>query len=376
METNSVNKRLRSLDVFRGLTVACMILVNNPGDWGHIYAPLEHSEWNGCTPTDLIFPFFLFIVGVSIVFSFKSKKSDLYNHSKLIRAVAKRAFILFSLGFFLSLFPLFDFSTVRIPGVLQRISIVYLICSILFINADNKTLFKILAAILIFYWLILSYIPVPGFGPANLGKETNLAAWLDRLIFTKSHIWSGSKTWDPEGILSTLPAIGTGLFGMLIGSIIQSKEKSDSEKVAWIFSYGFIAFILGLIFNVILPINKSLWTSSYVVYTGGLASMGLAICYWLIDVKGYSRFTTPFVIYGINAITVFFASGIIGRLMNIIHVTLNGNEVTLKGWLYNQFFTPYFSSPYNSSLAGAIVLILIWYFILWIMYKQNIVIKV
>lgn len=370
-----LKKRLLSLDVFRGITVAAMILVNNPGDWGHIYAPLEHAEWNGCTPTDLIFPFFLFIVGVSIVYALSGKKSDVNSHSKILGSIFKRATVLFGLGLFMSLFPFFDFSVVRIPGVLTRIAIVYLVTAILFIKFNEKTLFRIFIGLILIYWLMMTLVPVPGVGAPNLEPETNLGAWLDRTIFTEAHLWKSSKTWDPEGLLSTLPAIATGLFGVLIGLTLKSKKRTDENKVAWLFSYGIVAAIAGLIWDFVFPINKSLWTSSYVLYTGGLASMGLALCYWLIDVKGFTKFTKPFVIYGVNAITVFVASGLIARSMNLIHVNLNGKEITLKGWFYEQFFTPYLS-PYNASLAGAITFILIWLLILWLMYRKNIIIKV
>jgi len=369
------NKRLLSLDVFRGITVAAMILVNNPGDWGNIYAPLKHAEWNGCTPTDLIFPFFLFIVGVSIVFALDSTKSDINNHPKLIKSVLTRSLKLFSLGLILSLFPYFDFSTVRIPGVLQRIAVVYLVASLLFIKLKPKSIIQIFALILIGYWLIMSLVPVPGIGDANLGKDTNLGAWLDRALLTEAHLWKSAKTWDPEGLFSTIPAIATGLFGVLIGAILKSKQRTEENKVVWLFFFGFLGFLLGLIVDLFFPINKSLWTSSYVLYTGGLASMGLAFCYWLIDVRQITWFTKPFVIYGINAITVFFASGIIARSLSLIKTTLNGEEISLKGYLYEQFFTPYLS-PINASLAGAITFVLIWLLILWLMYRKNIIIKV
>lgn len=375
MQTVQKPKRLLSLDFFRGLTVAAMILVNNPGDWSHIYAPFEHSPWNGCTPTDLIFPFFLFIVGVSIVFASSTAKQDLSNHPQLIKAILKRSLTLFVLGLILSLFPFFDFSVVRIPGVLQRIAIVYLIAALLFVKVDSKGLFKIFILILIAYWLIMTFIPVPDFGAANLEKETNLGAWLDRLVFTEAHVWKSAKTWDPEGLLSTLPAIASGLFGVLIGMVLKSSRRTEEAKVAWLFTYGFIAFLLGLFWDTFFPINKSLWTSSYVLYTGGLASMSLGLCYWLIDIQGFTKFTKPFVVYGVNAITVFFASGIIARSMSLIKVTANGELVSLKQYLYQSFFTPYLS-PYNASLAGAITFVLIWYAVLYIMYKRNIIIKV
>lgn len=369
------SERLISLDVFRGITVAAMILVNNPGSWSYIYAPLEHATWNGCTPTDLIFPFFLFIVGVSITYALSSKKLDVSNHNQLILSAFKRAAILFGLGLFLSLFPSFDVSTVRILGVLQRIGIVFFICAVIFIKTNPKTQLRITIGILLSYWAMMTLIPVPDFGYANLEKETNLAAWLDRLILTESHIWKSAKTWDPEGILSTLPAIATGIFGMLIGQFLKREDKPDGDKIAWLFSFGISAVMVGLIWDLAFPINKSLWTSSFVAYTGGLATIGLALCYWIIDVQGYKKYTSPFLVYGVNAITVFFASGLIPRILNMIKLNLNGEEVGAKLWLYETFYTPYLS-PYNASLAGAITFILIWWFILWMMYKKNIIIKV
>ncbi|MBC7652835.1 MAG: DUF1624 domain-containing protein [Oligoflexus sp.] len=374
-QTSTANRRLLSLDFFRGLTVAAMILVNNPGDWSHIYAPLEHSDWNGCTPTDLIFPFFLFIVGVSVVYALDNKLADLKNHNALIFTISKRALLLLGLGLLMSLQPYFDFANFRIPGVLQRIAVVYFICALLFLKINPGILFKIFISILIAYWLMMVLIPVPGFGNANLGKETNLGAWLDRFLLTENHLWINSKTWDPEGVLSTLPSIASGLFGVLMGVILKSKQRTEENKVIWLFVYGFIAFLFGLMWDLFFPINKSLWTSSYVLYAGGLASMGLALCYWLIDVKGFTKFTKPFVIYGVNAITVYFASGIIARSMNILKTTLNGEEVNWKSYLYLQFYTPNFS-PDNASLAWAISFVFIWFLILWAMYKKGIVIKV
>jgi predicted acyltransferase len=373
--------RLLSLDVFRGLTVAAMILVNNPGSWAHIYAPLRHAEWHGCTPTDLIFPFFLFIVGVSISYALGSKKGHM-SHSKLIFTALKRALILFGLGLFLNLFPkvftdpMEAFQTVRIPGVLQRIAVVFFITAVIFIKTSPKTQLRILIGILLAYWAMMTLIPVPGVGFANLEKETNLGAWLDRTLLTEAHLWRSAKTWDPEGIFSTLPAIGTGIFGLLIGTWLKRKDKEESVKISWMFSIGILAVILGLIWDLCFPINKALWTSSFVLYAGGLASIGLALCYWLIDVQGFKKGTTPFVVYGINAITVFFLSGLIPRILTMIKVNMpDGTVLTSREWLYESFYSPYFS-PINASLAGAVTFIVIWLGILWWMYSRKIIIKV
>ncbi|MFC3561476.1 acyltransferase family protein [Pedobacter jamesrossensis] len=375
-------QRLLSLDFFRGLTVAAMILVNNPGSWGHIYAPLEHAEWNGCTPTDLVFPFFLWIVGVSIAFAMSSSKADPSTHKKTIIKAVKRGLTLYFLGFFLAIFgkllndPANALQTVRLLGVLQRIGIVFIISSIIFLKASQKTIFKTLIVILAVYWALMTFVPVPGVGYANMEKETNLAAWIDRGILTEAHIWASSKTWDPEGVLSTLPAVGTCLFGILVGIWMRRKDVDNPTKVAWLFTAGIAAVVLGLLWDFQFPINKALWTSSYVLYAGGLASVALAFCYWVIDVQGYKKFTTPFVVYGVNAITVFFLAGLMPRVLNLIQVTKpDGTKTGILVRFYETCYIPFFS-PINASLVWAITYVLGFYILLYFMYKKNIIIKV
>ncbi|UYZ63433.1 acyltransferase family protein [Hymenobacter weizhouensis] len=368
--------RLVSLDVFRGLTVMAMILVNNPGDWGHIYAPLRHARWHGCTPTDLIFPFFLFIVGVSITYALDGARRQPATHGRTLRRVLKRAAILFGLGLFSALFPTFDFSTVRIPGVLARIAVVFLVCGVVFLKTSRRQQLGLLAFLLVFYNVLMQLVPVPGFGPANLEAGTNLGAWLDRTVLGEAHLWKQSRTWDPEGLLSTLPAIGTGLLGLLAGQWLRRSDVDAATRVAWLFVWGGACVLLGLGWNSWFPINKSLWTSSYVLYTGGLALATLAGLYWLTDVQGHRGWIKASLVYGVNAITVFFLSGLIPRLLQLLKVPgANGQEVGLRTWLYDTFFVPYFS-PINASLAGAIVCVLIWLGILWWMYKKQIIIKV
>lgn len=376
------NQRLLSLDFFRGVTVAAMILVNNPGDWGHIYSPLEHASWNGCTPTDLVFPFFLFIVGVSIAYAMSGKKADPSSHGKTILKAFKRALILFALGLFLSLFPkiftdpVTAFQQVRIPGVLQRIAVVFFITAVLFFKTSEKNLFRIAVFILASYWAMMTFIPVPGVGFANLEKTTNLGAWLDRTLLTEAHLWKMAKTWDPEGILSSLPAIASGIFGVLAGVYLKRKDRDPATKVAWLFSAGVTSVILGLLWDLQFPINKSLWTSSYVLFSGGLAMIVLALCYWIIDIQRYTRFSKPFVAFGVNAITVFFLSGLMPRTLNMIKINQpDGHEIGALAWIYTYFFKPNFS-PINASLAYAIVFVLFWFVILWVMYKRKIIIKI
>jgi predicted acyltransferase len=369
------NKRLLSLDVFRGLTVAAMILVNNPGDWGHIYSPLEHSVWNGCTPTDLIFPFFIFIIGVSIVYSMETKKESGIQQSKLVWGVLRRALILLLLAEFMSGFPFFNLHTIRIPGVLARIAITFGISGLIYIYTKQKTRAWLFGALLILYYVLMNFVPVPGFGPANLEAKTNLGAWVDRSVFGEAHLWKESVTWDPEGLLGTMTAVATCLFGVLVGTWLKRKDKDDATKVKWMLLTGAVAIGAGLLWGLVFPINKALWSSSFVLYTGGWASIVLGSFYWLIDVKGYKKFTLPFVVYGVNAIIVFFFSGIMARSMNMYKVLLNGKTVSSKDYLYQRFFEPYLS-PYNASLAFALALVLFWFCILWLMYKRNIIVKV
>ena len=379
-QTNSMSTkppRLFSLDAFRGLTVAAMILVNNPGDWGHIYAPLEHAPWHGWTPTDLIFPFFLFIVGVSITFAMGSVRIG----GGVVTKILKRSVTLFLLGLFLNFFPKFDISTVRIMGVLQRIALVYFACSLIFLNTTPRQQLYLLATLLIGYCILLTAIPVPGVGSANLEPETNLAAWIDRILLTPAHVYKPAKVWDPEGLLSTLPAIGTGIIGLLAGRWLRS-DRSAPEKAAWLFTAGCLTLLAGLVWGYFFPINKALWTSSYVLLAGGLAMLGLAVCYWLIDGRSgaahdYRKLATPFVAFGVNAITVFFLSGLIPRMMNLVKITRpDGSETGLQSYLYRSFIAPFFTDPRNASLAGALTFVLIWFVILWWMYRKNVIIKV
>lgn len=368
--------RLVSLDVFRGLTVMAMILVNNPGDWGHIYPPLEHARWHGCTPTDLIFPFFLFIVGVSVVYALSGVKERGGPLGPTMLRVLRRAAVLFALGVFMALFPKFEFGTVRILGVLQRIGLVFGACGIIFLTTSRRIQLGLIALILIGYNLLL-LIPAPGQPVALLEPGHDLGAWLDRLLLTEAHLWKQSRTWDPEGLLGTLPAVATGLLGVWAGQWLRRPDVAPATKVAWLFVDGTLLIVLGLVWNSWLPINKSLWTSSYVLYTGGMAVAGLALLYWLCDVQGWRRWIQPTLWYGVNAITVFFLSGLIARSLGLLKVSgADGKQVSVKDWLYHAFFTPFFTDPRNASLAGAITCVLIWLVVLGLMYRRRIIIKV
>lgn len=421
-----MNKRFESIDVFRGLTVMLMTIVNNPGDWGNIYAPFEHAEWHGCTPTDLVFPFFLFIVGVSTVLSVPVG-ADKKNTSSM--KIWTRALRIFGLGFFLSFFsriqlhgieglPLFAFrmcfvamvtiiflgnfaekvkfysalgtvvlmlflaysgieafETARIPGVLQRIAVVYLIIALLYKSMSIKSLYFVFGGLLLVYWMLMTLVEVPGFGAPNLDKGTNLAAWLDNYLL-EGHLWSSSKTWDPEGILSTLPAICTGLFGIFIAQLLRGKEVSVSifKQLMYV---GIGAIILGQLWGLVFPINKALWTSSYVIYTGGLATVIIGVLYYLIEIKGSKSWTKPFHYFGVNPMVVFFFSGIIPRVLGMIKIPVGEGETqNLQSFLYNNLYADHINNQQTASLLGAFTYLLIWFLILAFFYRKNLIFKV
>jgi predicted acyltransferase len=368
-------KRLLSLDVLRGATIAAMILVNDPGDWAHIYPPLEHSKWNGCTPTDLIFPFFLFMVGVSIVYAMETKKQDVANHSRMILRAFRRMVTLIVISWLIQLFYHPSIAHLRIPGVLQRIAVVYFIVTVLYIKTSTKAMDWIFAIALIGYWLAMTLIPVPGVGYANLNPETNLGAWIDRSVWGVDHLWRESHTWDPEGLLGTIPALGTGLFGIRVATWLKRKDRDDSVKVSWMFVYGVSAVVLALIWDLFFPINKALWTSSFVLYTGGLATIALALCFWLIDVQGREKGTWIFVVFGMNAISAYILADIVPGLIDFWKVNFNGHELKGTQYLYQAFIAPHFA-PINASLVRAILFVILIWLLMYVFYKKKIIIKV
>lgn len=361
--------RLESLDAFRGLTIAGMILVNNPGSWSHVYPPLLHADWHGWTPTDLIFPFFLFIVGVSIPFSFGKRLARGDARAELFRHILRRSLILFGLGILMAGFPLFNLLDVRIMGVLQRIGLVYLFTASGYLVLGRKERGVALAALLLGYWALMTLVPVPGYGAGDLSPEGNLAAYLDRLILG-DHLWR--EMWDPEGLLSTLPAMGTTLLGIYAGEWIRAEERR--RRVVWgLLGAGSLALVLGWSWGLVFPINKGIWTSSYVLLTAGAASVLLGFMFWLMEVRGWRGWARPLVVYGMNAIAVFVASGLLARVLGIIRV--GGEGVSLKGWIYEHLFASWAGSL-NGSLAFALSYVLFWLVAMWLLYRRGIFIKV
>jgi predicted acyltransferase len=430
---DTVQNRLLSLDVFRGITIAGMTLVNNPGSWEHIYWPLDHAEWNGLTPTDWVFPFFLFIVGVAIAIALGKRVEEGVTRSAYTK-IFSRFVLIYALGLATSVVPFFNFSktdapeamkmaiwllfaasifflllrnylvgsllaaaavislaamqlggynivlyhyeTIRIPGVLQRIAVCYLVTSLIFLHTNWKQQLGIGIVLLIAYWIVMTTISVPGCEVTTMNDKTcNLAAYIDRMIITVPHIWSQGKVYDPEGILSTIPAIVTCLSGVLAGTWLKTK-RDDYQKVSGILFFGVVLFALGWICNSFFPINKALWTSSYVLATSGLALLMLGCCYWLIDIKGYKAWAKPFIIFGANALALFVFSAFFSRMLSALHVTgSDGQRISIGEWIYNNVFLALFQ-PINASLAFAICFILLWLFLMWLLYRKKIYIRV
>ncbi|HUP62285.1 MAG TPA: heparan-alpha-glucosaminide N-acetyltransferase domain-containing protein [Thermoanaerobaculia bacterium] len=342
-----MTQRLQSLDVFRGATVAAMLLVNNPGTWSAIYAPLRHAEWHGWTPTDLIFPFFLFIVGITTALAPKEPK-----------AILRRGALIVLFGLLLNAFPYFRLDTLRWSGVLQRIGIVYIVAALIARYVSRRVMAILVAVILLGYWAILAQGPLEP-------PDATVAARIDRAVLGPDHIWKSAKTWDPEGPLSTIPAVATALIGILVTPLVRARN------LARLLLAGAAMLAGGLLWHRAFPINKNLWTSSYVVFTAGFACVILAACIWIIDVRGWRGWTKPFVVYGMNPLIAFLGSGAMARLFGIIKV----DGVTLHAKIYRALFKPYFE-PHFASLLYALTFVGVWLAILWVLYRRNLILKV
>jgi predicted acyltransferase len=392
-------ERLLSLDVFRGLTIAGMLLVNDPGTWSAIFPPLEHAEWHGWTPTDLIFPFFLFIVGITTHLSLSARRARGDDDSAIVKQILRRGFIIYLLGFAMALFPFYQWGNiealpnatmwdrivwrldhVRILGVLARIGIVYIIAGLLTFKTTLRQQIYIIAGLLFGYWFAMTLIPVPGeneIGALLLHtKDRNLAAYLDRAILTTKHTWTGSVTYDPEGILSTFPAIATAMLGVLAGRWLVLREKPLLERITGLFAAGSLGMVAGLMWNWSFPINKNLWTSSYVIFTAGMACVAIATIMWIVDYANVKWWTKPFVVFGVNPIVAFVGSGVMARLIYTLwKVDYNGRSVSIQSAIYQSAFASWLP-PRLASLAFALSFVLLWYGILLVLYRRKIILKV
>jgi predicted acyltransferase len=402
------NQRIVSIDFLRGLTIALMIVVNNPGSWGmwdsenskwinHLFLPFSHAHWNGCTSTDLIFPFFIFIVGASIAFAMGTKKLDSSNHGGLIKKVVIRGVLIIVLGILKDAFPFFHLTDAeyemwgplqwRIPGVLQRIGLVFILGGILFIKSSTRTLWVSLISILLGYWALIN-VSIEGVFIADLNKPNlNIGAYWDEIILTKNHLWPVSRAegWDPESLLGTIPAVGTAIMGMLSGLFIKS-ERSVLDKVSGLFVVGGVATVVALGWNIVFPINKYLWTSSYVLYTGGIAAMLTAFCIWVMDYKGYTKISKPFIVYGSNALTAYILSELVSSFVH--HVAIDGKSIS--GHIADFILSWFTSTPFTeisvnhtdmiyakwASHIYAFLWMIPFYILLSWMYKKKIFIKV
>ncbi len=377
--------RLVSLDAFRGFTIASMVLVNNPGDWGHLYRPLEHAKWNGWTFTDWIFPFFLFICGVSMAFSLTRRAEAGEDRGRLLIQLAKRAALIFLIGFLLNYIPYFNLNTVRIPGVLQRIALCILLASPLAVYCNWRQQGAWIALLLSLYSVLMLLVPVPDLqgnvaaGVLEPGRD--FGAYIDRALLS-GHLWVQSKTWDPEGLVSTLPAICTLLFGLLTGHWLRTAF-SQAEKTIWMMLAGLACLWAGAVLDAwLMPINKSLWTVSYCIFMTGWALLMFAAFYWLIDGNGSAalreraqHWFLPFTIYGMNALFIFAFSGLVAKMMGYIKFAREGGNISLKGVLYEPIQALPLS-PVNASLLFAILFNLCMFAIAWWMWKKKWFVKV
>lgn len=391
-------ERLVSLDVFRGMTVAGMLLVNNPGTWSAIYPPLAHAPWHGWTPTDLIFPFFLFIVGITTELSLRARRARGDDEGAIVRQVLRRGALIFLFGLLLSGFPFFTWPPAlegasflervvhrvehwRIMGVLQRIGVAYLCGALLTLRTTLRQQLLIVMALLFGYWALMTLVPVPDTGVPGrfvLDKPDQLlSAWLDRTVLGVDHLWSGAKTWDPEGLLSTLPAIATMIGGTFAGRWIAEQQRPLTERLAALFAVGALAMMLGLMWHWVFPINKNIWTSSYVVFTAGIGAVSLATCMWLIDVMQWRRWTFPFVIYGVNPMLAFLGSGLMARLIASLWTweTTEGTRTSLQAFVFKTMYGSWLP-PREASFAYAVSFVALWFLILWGAWKRGWVLKV
>ena len=352
--------RLLSVDAFRGATIALMVLVNNAGDGSNSYGQLKHSQWNGWTITDVVFPTFLFIVGISI------QLAGLKPFAKVLR----RSVVLFALGLFVYLFPHFHFETMRIMGVLQRIAICYLVASFLYRWSERTSwITACIFVLLLSYWLLMSTVPVPSYGVGRLDVQGNLAHYVDRMVLGK-HNYASTKTWDPEGILSTLPAIATTLFGVIAGIILRSSH-SLWQRTAQLFLIGNFLLAAGLICDQWLPINKKIWTSSFSLFMAGFSFVLLAVFIYFVELENLQRWFKPFIIFGRNAIAIYMFSELLAESLSEIDIS----GQSLQQWLYMGLFAP-LTSPANASFLWALTFTFVMFLAAYGMYKRNWVIRV
>ena len=373
--TQHIN-RFMALDIFRGATMALMVIVNTPGTWAYVYSPLRHAQWHGCTLTDLVFPFFLFIIGVAMRFSFD--KYDICKYGPLFNKIIFRAITIFIIGLLLNAFPFirqdWDWSSFRILGVLQRIPLAYFFASFIVLRFDVKGIVNISFILLVGYWItLMAYGWYSGQEPYAL--KTNLILVVDQFLLGASHLYGGTGIqFDPEGLLSTIPSVVTVLIGFLVGTMIKTTNdhEDNAQRMAVL---GSLLIIIGWLWGFIFPINKQIWTSSYVLYTGGIAIILLAGLIWLVDIKKINWWTKPFVILGSNAIFLYALSSIWVKILLKITFEFEGNMISGYSYFYKTIFQP-LAGNINGSLLFAFFHVVIFLIILTWMYRKKIYIKI
>lgn len=366
--------RILSLDVLRGVFTSLRVFTSNPGSWTYRFAIFTYTGWVGCSVTDVFFPVFIFVVGISVYVSLKSAKETQHPRD-LYSKIFSRTVKLFLIGMALNLLPDFDFSSLRIMGVLQRIALVYCACALLCLHTTMRTQAVLAAILLAGYWAALTYIPVPGFGVASYVPQESLAAWIDQLVLG-GHLYKYSPFIDPEGILSTLPATASALTGMIASQFLLSK-RSAVRKLTTLSLMGIACILLGLLWNKSFPIEKRLWTSSYVLFTSGIALCCLSFFYVVLDVLKIRKWSPLIVAYGTNALPVYIALEAIPALLYLIQVkNSTGETMRLQDWIFTHWFNSWASSPELASLLYSVVLLLVFSIPVWILYKKNIIIKV
>jgi predicted acyltransferase len=361
-------KRLVSLDAFRGLTMGLMVLVNNAGSGRDSYMQLRHSAWHGWTLTDTVFPSFLWIVGVAITLSLGKRLAQGVERSRLLVQAFRRAAILFVLGMAVYTFPNFDLGTQRILGVLQRIAICFLVASAIFLYTNLRGQICWLIGLLAVYWVLMTMAPAPGYGPGRLDVEGNFAHYVDRMVLGR-HNYAPTRDWDPEGLVSTLPAIATTLFGLLAGRLL-AMRKSLGERTARLFAAGCVLLAAGLILSHWMPINKKLWTDSFCLFMAGLDFVVYAIFVQIVDGAGWRRAVKPFVILGMNAITIYMVSEFAAEILDAVRVQAAGGAVSLQRYLYHTLFVP-LASPANASLLYSLAFTGAMYLVAYAMYRRG-----
>lgn len=369
---NPIKERLQSLDVFRGLTIAAMIIVNTPGDGDHVFAPLKHSEWNGCTPTDLVFPCFIFMMGISIVFALQSKKDDPEKRSGILIKALKRMILLILTGWGIQLVYHFNFSTLRFPGVLPRLGVVYFLSTVIYLYVSQKGWKYIFGGILIGYYIVVCLIPLQG--SYSVTPTHNIAAVVDRFFLSASHLAKFAYT-DPCGILGTLPSVCSAMIGLYAGTILKEVKLSANSKFGSLILFGLILIVAGLLSALLFPLNKPLWSSSYVLFAGGICITAFALCYLLIDIKNIKMPYWIFSVFGVNAIASYVLSEVLPKPLSFISIDTGHSKISGMAIINDLVFARIINPEWSSLLTALVFTLLIW-LPAYVLYKRKVIIKI